>query len=246
MEAFTVADGLSSNGVASITEDPLGRIYLGTGHGVDCVYPGAPPRIRHYTSADGLSRGEVLAAFCDRHGVLWFGTREGLSRLEPEPERPQSPPPVLISGLRVRGAPFPISSLGEVSLSGIELSADRNQLGLDFVDLAFGAGGALRYQYRLEGAGQNWSPDTDQRTVNYANLGPGSYRWQVRAVTADGIPSQPATVAFTILAPLWQRWWVQLLLLLAACAVLYSLYRYRMARLLGGGEAADADRHRPA
>ncbi len=232
MEAFTVADGLSSNGVASITEDPLGRIYLGTGHGVDCVYPGAPPRIRHYTSADGLSRGEVLAAFCDRHGVLWFGTREGLSRLEPEPERPQSPPPVLISGLRVRGAPFPISSLGEVSLSGIELSADRNQLGLDFVDLAFGAGGALRYQYRLEGAGQNWSPDTDQRTVNYANLGPGSYRWQVRAVTADGIPSQPATVAFTILAPLWQRWWVQLLLLLAACAVLYSLYRYRMARLL--------------
>ena len=232
MVAYTVAEGLSSNRVSCITEDLLGRIYLGTGHGVDCIYPGARPRIRHYTNADGLARGGVLAAFCDRHGVLWFGTREGLSRLEPEPERPQSPPPVLISGFRVRGAPFPISALGETSLTGIELSSDRNQLGLEFVDLGFGAGGALHYQYRLGGADSDWSPATDQRTVNYANLSPGSYRWQVRALTSDGIASPPATVAFTILAPLWQRWWMRLLLLLAVSSLLHSVYRYRMARLL--------------
>ena len=232
MVAYTVADGLSSNLVESITEDLLGRIYLGTGHGLDCIYPGAPPRIRHYTNADGLARGTVLASFCDRHGVLWFGTREGLSRLEPEPERRQPAPPVLISGLRVRGAPFPISALGETSLTGIELSSDRNQLALEFVGLGFGAGGELRYQYRLDGTDLDWSAETNQRTVNYANLSPGSYRWHVRALTADGIASQPATVAFTILAPVWQRWWMRLLMLLAASALLYNIYRYRMARLL--------------
>ena len=230
--AYTVANGLSSNLVECIAEDPLGRIYLGTGHGVDCIYPGARPRIRHYTNADGLARGAVLAAFCDRHGVLWFGTREGLSRLEPESERPQPAPPVLISGLRVRGAPFPISALGETSLTGIELASDRNQLGLEFVGLGFGAGGELRYQYRLDATDLDWSPETGQRTVNYANLGPGSYRWQVRAVTSDGIASPPATVAFTILAPVWQRWWMRLLVLLALAALLYNIYRYRMARLL--------------
>jgi signal transduction histidine kinase len=232
MVAYTIANGLSTNRVACIAEDPLGRIYLGTGHGVDCIYPGALLRIRHFSDADGLARGGVLAAFCDRHGVLWFGTRGGLSRLEPEAERPQSPPPVLISGLRVRGAPFPVSALGETSLTGIELSSDRNQLGLEFVGLGFGAGGALRYQYRLDGADPDWSPALDQRTVNYANLSPGSYRWQVRAVTSDGIASPPATVAFTILAPLWQRGWMRLLMALAAASLLYSVYRYRMARLL--------------
>ena len=230
--AYAMANGLSSNLVECIAEDPLGRVYLGTGHGVDCIYPGARLRIRHYTNADGLARGAVLAAFCDRHGVLWFGTREGLSRLEPEPEQRQSAPPVLISGLRVRGAPFPISALGETSLTGIELSADRNQLALEFVGLGFGAGGELRYQYRLDATDLDWSPETTQRTVNYANLGPGSYRWQVRAVTSDGMASPPATVAFTILAPVWQRWWTRLLMLLAVSALLYNLYRYRMARLL--------------
>jgi len=230
--AYSVAEGLSSNMVGCITEDLLGRIYLGTGHGVDCIYPGGLPHIRHYTTADGLARGGVLTAFCDRHGALWFGTREGLSRLEPEPERPQPAPPVLISGLRVRGAPYPISALGETSLTGIQLPSDRNQLDLEFVGLGFGAGGALRYQYRLESTDLDWSPDSEQRTVNYANLSPGSYRWQVRALTSDGIASPPATVAFTILAPVWQRWWMRLLLMLAVSALLYSLYRYRMARLL--------------
>jgi len=229
---YTVANGLSSNQVGCIAEDGLGRIYLGTEHGVDCIYPGARPRIRHYTNADGLARGAVLAAFCDRHGVLWFGTREGLSRLEPEPEQRQPAPPVLVSGLRVRGAPFPISALGETSLTGIELASDRNQVALEFVGLGFGAGGALRYQYRLDGTDFDWSPETDQRTVNYANLSPGSYRWHVRGLTSDGIASPPATVAFTILAPVWQRGWMRLLMLLAVSAALYSVYRYRMARLL--------------
>jgi signal transduction histidine kinase/ligand-binding sensor domain-containing protein len=232
MVDYTVTNGLSSNLVVSITEDLLGRIYLGTGHGVDCIYPGDVPHVRHYTNSEGLARGGVVAAFCDRHGVLWFGTREGLSRLEPEPEQRRPAPPVLVSGLRIRGAPYPISALGETSLTGIELSSDRNQLGLEFVGLGFGAGGALRYQYRLDGTDPDWSLETDQRTVNYANLSPGSYRWQVRALTSDGIASPSATVAFTILAPVWQRWWMRLLMLLAVSSLLYSVYRYRMARLL--------------
>src|ERR1022692_3413755 len=53
-----------------------------------------------------------------------------------------------------------------------------------------------------------------------------------RRCGSAGIASQPATVAFTILAPLWQRWWMRLLMLLAASALLYNIYRYRMARLL--------------
>jgi len=68
--------------------------------------------------------------------------------------------------------------------------------------------------------------------VNYASLEPGSYRWQVRAVTADGIASAPATAAFTILPQIWQRWWLQLLLVTVLGATLYVAYRRRLSRLL--------------
>ncbi len=232
---YTTADGLATNDVKSIVEDLQGRIYLATGHGVDRLSfsAGGPLRIRHYTTEDGLARGELRAAFRDRAGVLWFGTREGLSRLEPEVERPAAPPPVFVTGLRVRGTPRPVPALGESDLRGIQLTTDQNQVELEFVSLRFGAGETLRYRYRLESRDADWSAPTEERTVTYANLAPGDYRWQVLALNADGVASaRPASVAFTILPPIWQRWWLRLMALMVACAILYTLYRYRLSRLL--------------
>ncbi|MBI3951603.1 MAG: hypothetical protein HY314_14220 [Acidobacteria bacterium] len=126
-----------------------------------------------------------------------------------------------------------ISALGETAVSLPELASDKNQLQLDFVGLSFAPGESLRYQYRLEGADADWSAPTDQRTVTYANLAPGAYRSLVRAINADGIVSpNPAVVTFTILRPIWQRWWFLMLAAIIVGAVSYPLYRYRVARLL--------------
>jgi signal transduction histidine kinase len=55
----------------------------------------------------------------------------------------------------------------------------------------------------------------------------------VRAVTADGgVSTAPALVAFTVLSPIWQRWWFLALGALASLTIGYALYRYRVARLL--------------
>jgi hypothetical protein len=87
------------------------------------------------------------------------------------------------------------------------LSPNENQVQIDFVGFDFGTRKELRYQYKLEGANREWSPPTDVRTVNYANLRSGNYRFLVRAVTADGVFSaRPAIVTFTILLPVWQRY----------------------------------------
>jgi signal transduction histidine kinase len=91
----------------------------------------------------------------------------------------------------------------------------------------------LRYQYTLEGASAGWTPLSEQRSVTYANLAPGRYRFLVRAVNADGVASaQPASLTFAILRPLWGRWWFLTAVALLVGAALQGLYRYRVARLL--------------
>jgi len=230
--SYTSAEGLSSNSVEVITEDLSGDIYAGTGRGIDRVDP-STGRVRHYTTADGLASGSFLAALRDRNGVLWFGTHNGLSRFVPGPTEPAAPLPILISGLRVAGLQQTLSALGERDVHLPDLVADQNQMQIDFVGLSFEPGDVLRYQYRFEGADANWSTPSEQRTVNLARLSPGRYRFLVRAVNSDGIVSaQPAVVSFTILPPIWQRWWFVLLALTAVMLAVYAFYRYRVSRLL--------------
>jgi len=207
-------------------------MYFGTARGLDRFDP-ETKRIRHYTKVEGLANNSVTVAFRDRQGTLWFGTDLGLSRLAPGPDPPQQPPPILISGLRIAGDSYAISALGETDVSGLTLNATQNQLSIDFVGLGFAAGEALRYQYRLAGADPDWSAPTDQRTINYAGLSAGSYRFMVRAVTADGsISPTPATINFIILPPFWQRWWFVTMVVLTLGLGVAVIYRYRVRRLI--------------
>jgi ligand-binding sensor domain-containing protein/signal transduction histidine kinase len=229
---YTTAEGLSSNDVWSITEDRWGRIYLGTGRGLDQLDPESG-HIRHYSTADGLARGKVEEAFRDRNGDLWFGTAEGLSRFVPQPEPAQEAPPIVISGLRVGGAAQHISALGETSLANLVLDPQQKDLQIDFVGLDFAPGEVTRYQYKLEGADKDWSAPTLQRSVSFAKLAPGKYRFLVRAVNAAGVSSSsPAIITFSILPPIWQRWWFLALAAIAVGLVAYRVHRYRLAQVL--------------
>ncbi|HVP47474.1 MAG TPA: two-component regulator propeller domain-containing protein, partial [Bryobacteraceae bacterium] len=182
---YTTANGLSSDLVISLAEDNSGRIYIGTGSGVDRLDV-ATGRIRKYTSADGLAPGEVNIAFRDHNGSLWFGSSAGLSRLISPPDRPITAPPVVITSLRVRGVRQQTSELGETEISGLRYQPNQNDMEIGFVALSFAPGDTLRYQYTLEGADSGWSPPSPQRTVNYANVPPGLDALVVSIVDSGG------------------------------------------------------------
>ena len=229
---FTTREGLSSDNARSVTEDLAGDIYVGTVRGLDRVMP-ATGKVSHYGLADGLASVFVSTGYRDRNGNLWFGTFSGLSRLEPQPDSVSGPPPIRIEGLRIAGVKQPLSEFGTAEISGLELTAAQNNLQIDYSSLSMARAALLQYQYKLQGVDRDWSASTDQRTVHYANLSSGAYRFLVRAVDPAGLSSaQPAIVDFRILPPFWQRWWfLALAAAVIGCAVTL-LYRYRVGHLL--------------
>jgi signal transduction histidine kinase len=230
--SLTTSEGLYSNRVLSITEDLWGRLYIGTGRGVDRLEV-TTGHIRHYTSADGLVDGEVRTSFRDRQGRLWFGSTRGLSQFIPERDPPASPPPVLIGGLHINGVAYPVSELGESNISDLRLKTDQNNVEIDFFALSFSLGEVLRYRYRLDGADRAWSKWAEQRSINYASLRPGNYRFQVEAEDSEGNTSPlAATVSFMVLPPIWRRCWFLGLATLITGGVLAGAYNYRVSYLL--------------
>jgi signal transduction histidine kinase/sugar lactone lactonase YvrE len=222
------AQGLGSNRALCIAEDRWNRIYVGHGRGVDRLDPDTG-RIRPFTNADGLAPGELSTCYGASDGTVWFATSAGVSRLIPEPDRQKPAPPAYVTGLYLRGVAQALG-FNEAGSRHLDLASDQNQVQIDFAAISFSE--PLRYQYKLEGTRGDWSAPANTRTVNFASLAPGRYRFLVRSVNAQGLPGEPASVSLNIAPPLWRRWWAEtgaaLLLALAA----YGAHRYRLRHAL--------------
>ena len=221
-QAYTTAQGLSSNSIACLTDDEWGRIYACTNTAVDRLDP-ATGSVRHYSIALGFPLGTLYAAMRDRSNQLWFASAKGVLSLRPQLDLPANPRTVLFTSLEIAGRPYPLSRLGEDRVSGLELQPGQNHMRIGFVAPGPDDGEPLNYQYSLNGG--NWSAPAPDRTVNLVGLKPGGYEFSVRALSPD--PGLVARAVFSIVPPVWQRWWF-----ITAAAVSIALMAYALHRLL--------------
>ena len=234
MRRYTTADGLASNSVGVLTQDTEGAIYVDVGQtsGIDRLDP-RTGAVRHFTSSDGVPNVDYFSALRDRNGDLWFATTGGLIRFTPQSDPAVSSPDVRIGSLQIAGEAVPVHPLGATALGPFQLAAGSNRVTLSFFGLSPALDEGLRYQYRLEGADDDWSPPTRQRAVDYANLAAGRYRFAVRALNKDGSAStSPATVTFTILPPVWRRWWFLASLAVIVGLVARLVHQYQLRRAI--------------
>jgi ligand-binding sensor domain-containing protein/signal transduction histidine kinase len=230
---YSTADGLASNTVWSIAEDRSGRIYLGTGRGLDRFDP-STGRIRHISAGEKLVGDALLYCLSDTRGNIWVATYNTVVKLDAGTEPVQSrAPPIYLTRLQIAGAELPMPDAGTTHGPTVTLGSSDNNLLIDYVGLDFHSDHELKYQYKLDGVDTDWSPPTDQRSVNYARLAPGSYRFMVRAINQEGMVSiEPAVIQIQILPPVWRRWWFILAAVTIVALAAYSVYRYRLARLM--------------
>ncbi|MGH9380980.1 MAG: ATP-binding protein, partial [Thermoanaerobaculia bacterium] len=218
----------SAGGV--LAEDDAGWIYVRSSRGLARLQPesGAYQELGSGTPFTSIDR-----AYRDDQGTLWFATSQGVLRYEPQPLRESPPPPVWIRQVRIAGVAQPVPPMGVRRLAPLHMTTDQRQMQIDYFGLGFGPDELLRFQVRLDGADEEWSEATTRRSAAYVGLSPGRYRFRVRAVTTTGqISAEPATVAFTIPPPLWQRAWFLGLVAVTLGALLVAAHRLRVRRLL--------------
>lgn len=130
----------------------------------------------------------VGACGSDGKGTLWFATLDAFYLYDyARGVRILEPPPVHITSVEVNGLP-------RLNPDHTSLSYNENNWTVTFVGLSFRHEGDLRYQYRLSGTDEQWSPPNQTRTVSFSSLVPGEYEFQVRAVTPDGISDRKSVV----------------------------------------------------
>jgi signal transduction histidine kinase/CheY-like chemotaxis protein len=123
---------------------------------------------------------------------------------------------VVFGGTNVAGAP------------DLRLPVGSDALRFQFAALTFGNPAETNYQYFLEGADKDWSSWGKQKEANYSGLGPGNYRFRVRARTDDGRTGEEGIYSFTIPPP-WYRTTLAYILY-GVIALLLALIAWQLIR----------------
>ena len=227
-ESLAVEKGVQRPGTDGLVYffefDSLGRLWVGTEHGVD-VWDGS--KWSHYDMNDGLVWNDCnlngFAAQSD--GTVWIGTSGGLTRFKSLPNSTPALPLRLVFTQLLMGRKD-ISS--EVN-PAIDLRS--NSLVARFSALNASRQNGVVFRYRLEGANQNWT-ETAQRELQFAELAPGSYRLQVEARDSDQTSrSDKVEFAFKILSPWYRSWWFYTICGLIPVVIAVFFIRSRIAEI---------------
>ncbi|MBX2871664.1 MAG: histidine kinase [Saprospiraceae bacterium] len=230
LERFDYQDGLYSNTVNSILCTRKQELWVGSESGVDRMLLDAdrmPKSVQHFGPAEGFQGVETVPELVveDRDGNLYWGTVSGLVKYNANlVNNTRIPPSIIMTGIQLftedlRGTPYG-SIIGSWNRweGDLELPYHQNNFTFSFLGIEQNQATKIRYKYQLEGWDSDWSSETENKEITYANLTPGKYSFRVKSVHTDtGLASQPIHLDFEITAPWWEwqsvRWGGILLLI---------------------------------
>lgn len=219
------SSGLWLNERRGIVHISAGEIRLFQGD------PGHRVNFELFDLRDGLPQhrpGSIASpsALQTTNGLLWFATPGGLVWLDPKRiPRNALPPPVVIETLVANGQ-------RHSATAPLALPAHTGNLNIEYTALSLTIPERVRFRYQLDGVDKGWQDVGTRREAFYTNLGPGTYRFRVKACNNEGIWNEAgAALDFTIAPAYYQTWWFLALCGLAGLAALWLLYLLRVRQV---------------
>lgn len=235
---YTTRDGLCNNFVTCITEDSKGNLWLGTNSGISQFNPSTEKFTNYYVSNNNR------ATLKDSKGNIYFGNDRGFIYFNPENfTKNHYITPAVISDLRIKNVTVPVGpdNKGHIILSKsinytnkVTLRQTDNSFTIEFIGLSYLHQEKNKYTYKLQNYDDHWIlTDSKTRSVTYNNLKPDTYHFLVKASNNDEIWNNKITsLEITILPPWWETWIFRILLTLLIIFILFSIYKYRVNKII--------------
>jgi signal transduction histidine kinase/ligand-binding sensor domain-containing protein/DNA-binding response OmpR family regulator len=239
--AYTVREGLFTNGAFAIFEDRSGFFWLSNNQGLtrvrrselEDVAAGRATRVgcTQFGASDGMpdtecNGGFQVAGTRRPDGTLCFHTQGGLASLDVDrlPNGAGSSP-VYVTAVRRENQPIALAGTLEIRPSDSSFEIEYTAIGS--VKPEF-----MTFRYRLEGLDDGWTEVGTRRTAYFTRVPPGEYTFVVRASNSYGVTNEAgARLRVVVLPPFWRTWWFAGIAALAALALVYGGYRVRVGFL---------------
>ncbi len=226
IKILNVDSGLSNNVIYSILDDQHGHLWLSSNKGITKVDLENESedqfQITNYSNYDGLATEfNTGAYFKNEDGTLYFGSLDGFYWFNPEDiSMNEIPPKIAITELSVFDQKVKLKQ-------NLQLKHNQNTLTFNMASLVFSSPGKNQFEYKLENHDENWVSNGYNHQARYTNLGPGSYRFLVRASNYDGIwAEEPVALEFSILTPWYFGNLAKIIYVVFLALIVLWIYQY--------------------
>jgi ligand-binding sensor domain-containing protein/signal transduction histidine kinase len=216
---FTEQNGLASDFITKLYCSPEGVLYACSNAGLSRLSPRADGswELAAINVKSGLPSNEINDVIT-LGNATWLATNRGLVRLSDIPRVSPIPAPLLERLL--------INNTAVALPAELKLQHSDNNLSIRFLSLHYRSAGDILYRYRLLQVRDDFQY-TKSREVNYANLRPGAYTFEVQAQNEAGAWSAPTQLSFEIWPAWWQTaWFFAALTMLLAGSMTWGYQRY--------------------
>jgi len=112
----------------------------------------------------------------------------------------------------------------------LSLPYTNNTISFEFASVSPTYGKSIRYQYRLEGYNDRWSPLSTKKEANFGNLPEGRYTFQLKALNTGGNWSE-ISYPFTVRPPWFRTWWAYVSYAIIFSSAIFGFISWRTRRL---------------
>lgn len=111
----------------------------------------------------------------------------------------------------------------------IELAYDRNNIEISYSHNTNFSNNPAAYFYKMDGLNDDWVDVKNNSTARFFELKPGKYTFNLSRSIGSPDENNSVGISINIKAPFWKTWWFRLVSLLLALALIYWLYKNRIA-----------------
>ncbi|MGB1031245.1 MAG: histidine kinase, partial [Flavobacteriales bacterium] len=236
-----IPGGFGTNHVNFIEFDQNQTAWIGTNNGLlsssNKTDTSEPFEWRRFGPHDGLKYLETNqnSALLE-NDKLFFGTSEApviLELAELRSAHTVPVPKVVISNVKINlnNPDWSKYKVGDFSYGTwpqpLEVPYEDHHFSFNFDALSLTYPDDVMYQYKLTGVDGDWQRASEVDFTTYGNLSHDNFVFEVRAIDTFGRTSDSATFSFSVLAPIWLRWWFIALEVLLISGIIYLIYRAR-------------------
>jgi signal transduction histidine kinase/ligand-binding sensor domain-containing protein len=125
-----------------------------------------------------------------------------------------------------------VSSPGNMPLN-LQLPYNQNFIQFHYSNFNFTPHDTAAYRYILLGVDKKWSDATSNgSTINYMNIQPGDYTFEVISRNANNVWSQPAKFSFTVNPPWSRTWWAYIIYVSSITGGIWCFVYFRSRQLV--------------